>query len=301
MGLKTTFEQWRMFKAVVDHGGFHQASQVVHKSQTTIHHAVHKLEESLGVTLLEVQGRKAVLTPAGQLMLRRANYLIDEAEKMEAVAKSLSMGVESRLDIAVDEAFPQAELYQVLETVSAEFPFLRIELRETVLSGANELVEQGKVVVAISPMRLANGLNEEICQMCFIAVASPNHPLLNRGRQLAVEDLKAYRQIVVRDSALGSQHDAGWLGADQRWTVSHMRSSIDLVCRGLGFAWLPESEISDKIAAGSLVRLPIPSAFDRHVSFYLNYKDPDQLGPAARSFMGELRFQTQHLQLSADK
>ena len=56
---KVTLEQWRMFVAVVKYGGFNQASVVIHKSQSSIHHAVQKLEESLDIKLLEVIGRKA--------------------------------------------------------------------------------------------------------------------------------------------------------------------------------------------------------------------------------------------------
>ena len=70
---KSTLEQWRMFKAVADHGGFMQAAQQVHKSQSSIHHAVNKMEEQLGVNLFEVDGRKTVLTHAGKLLLRRIN------------------------------------------------------------------------------------------------------------------------------------------------------------------------------------------------------------------------------------
>ena len=58
---KATLEQWRMFKAVVDHGGFAGASAAVHKSQSTVHHAVQKLEAALQIKLLEVKGRKAFL------------------------------------------------------------------------------------------------------------------------------------------------------------------------------------------------------------------------------------------------
>jgi len=47
--LKSTLEQWRMFKAVVDAGGFNQAAALVHKSQSSVHHAVQKLENAIGV------------------------------------------------------------------------------------------------------------------------------------------------------------------------------------------------------------------------------------------------------------
>ncbi|WP_415243607.1 helix-turn-helix domain-containing protein [Zhongshania sp.] len=50
-----------MFKAVVDCGRLNQASQMGHQSEPTIHHAVHKSEESLGLPLLKVPARKGVL------------------------------------------------------------------------------------------------------------------------------------------------------------------------------------------------------------------------------------------------
>jgi len=92
---KTTLEQWRMFKAVVDAGGFNQAALTVHKSQSSVHHAVSKLEEALGVKLFEIEGRKTLLTEAGTLLLRRGQYLLDEVTRIESVAEALSAGVES--------------------------------------------------------------------------------------------------------------------------------------------------------------------------------------------------------------
>ena len=75
--LKSTLEQWRMFKAVVDAGGFNQASTAVHKSQSSVHHAVQKLENAIGVVLFENSGRKVKLSPQGELMYRRAAFLLE--------------------------------------------------------------------------------------------------------------------------------------------------------------------------------------------------------------------------------
>jgi DNA-binding transcriptional LysR family regulator len=122
-----------------------------------------------------------------------------------------------------------------------------------------------------------------------LPVASPFHPLVIQDRQLRLEDLKSYRQVVTRDSAQLETGDSGWLEAEQRWTVSHIKSSIDIVCRGLAFAWLPEQEVAEKLASRQLVRLPLPDSFDRYESFYLNYPDIDSLGAAARSFVAEIR------------
>jgi len=299
--LKSTLEQWRMFKAVVDAGGFNQAASVVHKSQSSIHHAVQKLENAIGVSLFENSGRKVKLSPQGELMYRRASFLLTEAQKLEAVASSLQSGTETLLRIAVDIIFPSELLYNVLSKVSEAFPLLRIEIEETVLNGSNSLLSGGNVDIAISPFIYANGFSEDLCEIEFAAVAHPSHPLHTLGRPLTLEDLKSHRQIVVRDSSSERKAQAGWLGAEQRWTVSHIRTSVDIISQGLGFAWLPVAVIRKELEAGSLV----PLSFDnnsgiRKSLLYLSFADGDSLGPAARTFIGELRFQSMQLSVAKD-
>ncbi|AOT06907.1 LysR family transcriptional regulator [Pseudoalteromonas luteoviolacea] len=290
--LKVTLEQWRMFKAVVEHGGFNQASAQIHKSQSSIHNAVNKIETSLGVKLFRVEGRKTLLTPAGELMLRRVDYLLEEASKVETVAENLAEGIETKLRIAIDEIFPSHLLYKVLDKVSQEFPFLRIELVESVLNGANEQLQSGLVDIAVSAFILQGLFSEELCQIEFIAVASPEHFLNQTEHPLTLEELKSHRQIVVRDSAVSKSHDSGWLQASQRWTVSHMRTSIDMIKNGFGFAWLPVPLIEKELQNSELVPLNLQSGQTRKVQLHLTFVDGDSLGPAARAFLGELRYQS---------
>ncbi|GAA0561098.1 MULTISPECIES: LysR family transcriptional regulator [Rheinheimera] len=298
--LRISLEQWRMFIMVAEHGGFNQAAQAIYKSQSSIHNAVQKIEHSLGVKLFRVEGRKTLLTDAGELVLRRANYLLQEAARVEQVGHTLAEGIESRLRIAVDEIFPHPLLYKALENTSQQYPLLRIELMESILTGAKELLENAEADIAVSPVVQKELFNEELCQIEFVAVACPQHPLLQLGRELNLEDLKSYRQIVVRDSAHHNRHDEGWLGANQRWTVSHMRTSIDMIKQGLGFAWLPLTSILEDLTQGRLQRLPLCSGASRKVSLYLLFSDADKLGPAARTFLGELRYQSIDLPTSAD-
>lgn len=302
--LKATLEQWRMFKSVADAGGFNQAAIQVHKSQSSVHHAVQKLENALGMPLFESDGRKVRLTAPGELMLRRANFLLHEAEKIEAVAHSMQAGTETVLRIAVDIIFPAEVLYAVLDKVSEEYPLLRIEIEEAVLNGANSLLKAGNVDLAISAFPLpeeysqgaaTNGFSEDLCQIAFIAVAHPEHPLHHLNRPINTEDLKAHRQIVVRDSSTERKTNVGWLGAEQRWTVSHIRTSIDIICKGLGFAWLPLAMIQPQIKAQQLRPLPMENGAIRNAMLYLNFEDGDGLGPAARTFIGELRYRTMNL------
>lgn len=291
---KATLEQWRMLKSVVDAGGFNQASKQVHKSQSSIHHAVHKLEEVLGIQLLSNEGRSVKLTEAGQIMYRRATLLLDEAHKLEEVATSLETGVEATLRIAADIVFPSSVLYRVLDKVSTEFPLLRIELMETALTGSNAMLKSGEVDIAISPFTYATGFSEDLCEIDFIAVAAPDHPLNQLDRHVSIMDLKGYRQIVIRDSSQ-ERADSGWLGADQRWTVSHVRTSIDMICHGLGYAWLPIAIIRKQLDSGELKPLNLEQGSLRKTLMYLCLEDGDRLGPAARSFIGELRYESMNM------
>ena len=69
---RTTLEQWAILAAVVDHGGFAQAATARHKSQSAVSYAIARLQESLDIALLVVEGRKAVLTGHGRILLQRA-------------------------------------------------------------------------------------------------------------------------------------------------------------------------------------------------------------------------------------
>ena len=91
---KTTLEQWRILQAVVDHGGYAKAADYLNKSQSSLNHAVAKLQNLLDVQLLEVKGRKAFLTPAGEVMLRRSRNLTDNVEALEALAVNINQAWE---------------------------------------------------------------------------------------------------------------------------------------------------------------------------------------------------------------
>jgi DNA-binding transcriptional LysR family regulator len=284
---RTTLEQWRMLQAVVRHGGFAQAAAAIHKSQSTINHAVHKLQSQLGLPLLEVVGRKAQLTVAGELMLRRATQLLEQAAQLEDIATSLGQGTEAEISIAIDEIYPYRQLTEALQQFSRVYPNTRVQLYETVLSGGPEMLQGAQVDLLVAGQVPQGFLGDPIMQAEFIAVAHRDHPLHQLGRPLNLQDLQRQRQIVIRDSALGHRIDSGWLGAEQRWTVSHVATSVDMVSRGMGFAWLPCSQVADGLARGELRELPLEQGSRRFASLYLTYADRDQAGPAARH-LGEL-------------
>lgn len=265
--------------AVVDAGGYAQAAEALHKSQSAVTYAVQKIEDLLGVDLFEIQGRKAVLTPTGTLLVRRAKALMDEASALEHAAGRLSAGWEAELRLAVEIIFPTRLLLKTLARFGDESPHTRIEVVESVLGGTQELLLRGEADLAIAAMVPTGFLGEPLMQMSLRMVAAPSHPLHRMGRELTAADLRQHRQVIVRDS--GSQRSKSQLSleATQRWTVSHMATSIQAVNAGYGFALLPEEKIAEELADGRLVPLPLADAGLRTGTLYLIYADRDVAGP----------------------
>ena len=94
---------------------------------------------------------------------------------------------------------------------------------------------------------------------------------------------------MVRDSALRQSTNAGWLKAEQRWTVSHLNTSLDMLRRGLGFAWMPETRIAEELNSGQLKPLPLPAGGIREVPIQMIFRDRDRAGPAAHAMAAALK------------
>lgn len=273
---RISLEQWRAFVAVVDAGGYAQAAKKLHKTQSSVSYAVHKIETLLELRLFEKQGRKAVLTAAGQTLYRRSKVLLDRAGALERGAVELGADWEPELRLAVDIVYPTWALLNSLQRFGEERPQTRVQLFETVLGGTDEALFERAVDLAIGSHVPQGFSGDPLLRMRFVAAAHPEHPLHRLGRSLTLDDLREHRHLLVRDSAVQRTRDSGgWFGADQRWTVSHKATQIAAACMGLGFAWFPEDAIRRELESGSLKPLPMREGAERFAELYLIFADPD--------------------------
>ncbi len=287
MPARISLDQWRALVAVVEEGGYARAAEVLHKSQSTVSYAVQRIENQLGVSAFQREGRRAVLTPVGRVLYRRGRSLVEESLRLEHTATRLGGGVEPVLGLGVETLFPTWLLLRCLDTFATDFPETRVELYETVLGGGEELLEQGQVDIAVASSVPAGFIGDPLMQVRFVAVAAPHHPLHRLGRTLTLDDLREHRHLIVRDSGARREREGAWHVTEQRWTVSHKATSIRAACMGLGFAWFAEDIIRDELARGELVPLPLERGGERWGSLYLAYTDPDGAGPATRR-IGEI-------------
>jgi DNA-binding transcriptional LysR family regulator len=283
-----TLEQWRALLAVVDAGGYAQAAERLNKSQSAVTYAVQKLQSVLGVKAFEIRGRKAVLTPTGQLLYRRARALLDDAGGLEDAARKLSAGWEAEIRVVMESVFPTWLMLKCLDRFGTESPHTRIELIESVLGGTLEALLQGQADLAIANSIPAGFSGESLMRLRFVLAAHPEHALHRLGHAVTMQDLRAHRQLVVRET--GSRRATPpSLEAMQRWTVSNMSTSIIAARSGYGYAWLPEDKIRDELADGTLKPVELRDGGERFAELYLVFADRDAAGPGTLKLAGIIR------------
>jgi DNA-binding transcriptional LysR family regulator len=279
---RVTLDQWRTLQAVVDHGGFAQAAEALHRSQSSVSYTVARMQEQLGAPLLRIDGRKAVLTEAGEVLLRRSRQLVKQASQLEELAHHMEQGWEAEVRLVVDSAYPTASIVRTLSAFMPQSRGCRVRLREEVLSGVEEVLREGSADLAISALNITGYLPIELGEVEFLAVAHPEHPLHRLQRPVTFQDLEGQMQVVTRDSGRVQPRDAGWLGAEQRWTVGSLPTARTFVSSGLGFAWLPRHLIARELEEGLLLPLPMEQGGTRQPRFYLYSNKDKVLGPATQ-------------------
>jgi DNA-binding transcriptional LysR family regulator len=285
---RVSLGQWRALVAVVEAGGYAQAALRLHKSQSSVSHAVQRLEELLGIKAFEIQGRKAVLTPSGQVLYRRGRSLLEEAAQLERAARGLAEGWEAKLRLAVEIIFPTWMLLQCLGRFGEEHPEIRVELYESVLGGTGELLRDGRVDLAIGSSVPEGFLGDPLMPVEFVCAAAPSHPLHQLGRPLTMDDLRTHRHLVIRDTGTQRSTRTGTIESERRWTVSNKATSIRAARMGLGFAWFAREMIREEMESDQLAPLPLVAGGERHAMLYLIHADIDSAGPGACRLAGML-------------
>jgi DNA-binding transcriptional LysR family regulator len=283
-----TLDQWAALVAVVEQGGYARASGHLHRTQSTVTYTIKKLEDQLGLKVFERQGRRAVLTAAGQVLYRRGKSLLDDATRIERSAAGLAQGWEAEVRLAVEVIFPTWLLLRALAAFGREHPGIRVELIEAVLGGVEDALTEGRVDLTIGTLVPGGFIGDALMQVRFVCAAAPAHPLHQLGRPVELEDLRAHRHLVVRDSGARRNRSGGWLN-ELRWTVSNKATSIRAACMGLGYAWFAEENIRHELDTGALLQLPLTEGSERFAMLYLVHADRAAAGPGTRRLVEILR------------
>ena len=284
---KTTLEQWALLEKVVELGSFAKAAEETNRSQSSVSYNLALLQERLGVTLLTPEGRRAVLTPAGELLLGQVKPLLTAFLWVETRAATLQNGTRTRLDFMVDSIFPRKRLFAILKQFQQAWPQTQVRLTEVLENADDRLAAHADADVMVLTRRQdITGRGEWLMNIDFVAVAHRDHPLCMLDAPLDEDALRAWPLIRIadRDNPQQAVRDA--------WTFSTIDAAIEAVMHQVGYGWLPEERIQQQLEQGLLRLLPLSHGARRATPLHLIVKDT--LAPLDEQVTTLLRLLREH-------
>lgn len=282
---KSTLEQWELLEKVVELGSFASAAEATCRSQSSVSYNLAQLQERLGVALLQPQGRRTVLTPAGEQLLARVRPLLKAFYYVEAQAAVLKTGVRTRLALVVDAIFPRDRLFIILRQFQQQHPHTQINLTEVLESDTAARPEAD--VMVLTRRQDLTGRGEWLMNIDFVAVAHRDHPLHRQAAPLSEESLAAYPLVRIAEREAGVKAAGG--SAAECWTFSTIDAALEAIMAQVGYGWLPADRVAPYLASGVLQILPMTHGVRRATPLHLIVKDLSSEDRPIQTLAGLLR------------
>ncbi|WP_157220320.1 LysR family transcriptional regulator [Flavisphingomonas formosensis] len=279
-----TFDQLRIFLAVVDTGSFAAAGRRLNRAVSVISYGIVNLEQQLGLTLFDREGsRKPVLTTAGRALLAEARTIAQGVDGLRAKVKGLLDGLEAEVDLAVDVMLPSERLGKVLRAFAREFPTVQLRLHAEALGAITAMVLDRVAVVGISGP-LAAGVDGVECisagSVPMVPVAAPDHPL-GRMERIAPGAGREHIQLVLTDRSRFTEGQDYSVLSPKTWRLADLSAKHALLREGIGWGNMPLPMIEPDLVAGTLVRLAMPDHPGGTYRFAGVWRRDTPPGPAA--------------------
>lgn len=266
---QTTLEQWFVLQTVIEKGGYAQAADHLHRSQSSVSYALSSLQERLGLPLLEIVGRRAVLTEPGQALLAQARPLIAAFAQLEQRAAGLKGGMRTQLSLIVDSVFPKRQLFSALKIFQQQFPQTQVHLTEILRTESARQLSERAADVYITTLTPESALSGSwLLDVEFIPVASCDHALLHLPTPLSVSDLARFPLITIADRDTQRQEKRR-LDPAASWTFTTVEAALDAISVGVGYGWMPLDRVKSALDSGALCRLPLAAGTVRQTPLYL--------------------------------
>jgi DNA-binding transcriptional LysR family regulator len=257
-----TLEALEVVDAIESKGSFAAAAAVLSKVPSAISYTVQKLEQDLGVTLFQKEGRRAVLTPAGHHLVEQGRQLLQAADEVAAGTRQIATGWEPRLRIAVDTIVPLQTVLPLIAELHAEQPAIEVSLSTEVLAGTWEALIENRVDLVIGGVGDAPGHRGIRCEpwrhIKHVFVATPDHPLCAVPAPISLDMIEQYRAVIVSDTSRNSAPlSRGILNQQSAIYVPSMEAKLDAHRLGLGVGYAPEEQVAGDVESGKLVVLTL--------------------------------------------
>jgi LysR family hydrogen peroxide-inducible transcriptional activator len=262
-----SLRQLSYLSALAEHRHFTKAAAACRTTQSALSAGLLELERLLGATLIERGRRRVLFTPLGEAVLARGRALLVQAEELAALADSEKAPLTGVRRLGVIPTIAPYLLPAALSRLRADYPALRLHLREDLTAHLLDRLEAGELDAALIALPYpTEGLTvAELGRDPFRFVARPDHPLL-RHRTLGPDQLALAEDLILleeghclRDHALAACRLAtAPQGLDRGIIAGGLATLVQMVASGLGTTLLPNLAIEGGALSGTdLVARPL--------------------------------------------
>lgn len=252
----------RYLVALADVLHFGKAAEACHVSQPTLSTQIRKLEDELGVALVERAPRHVMLTPAGRDIATRARRVLAEVDQMRETARRTSDPEAGSVRLGLFPTLGPYLLPHVVPRIRARFPRLELLLVEEKTEAVLHMLRDGKLDAAVLAMPLHEDWleTEFLFEEPFLLAVPEGHPLAALRGNLRLSQLGDQHLLLLeeghclRDQALEVCHLAG-AGEKEGFRATSLETLRQMVAAGVGVTLLPMLAVKPPVSPSENIRL----------------------------------------------
>ncbi len=236
---------------------FGKAANRCNVSQPTLSGQLKKLEEYLGVQLVERNNRQVLLTEAGQEIASRAKLLLREARNIEELAQSYANPMSGRVRTGLIPTVAPYLLPLVMASIRNRFPELELTLLEGQTAELVAQLREGELDLLILALGVAGTEGFDALHLYDepFRLAVPSSHRLATHTAVTMEDLQDQRVLLLQDGhCLRGQALDVCFSAGAQETEGFRATSIEtlrhMVAAGAGLTLIPQLAVPDLAAIG---------------------------------------------------
>ncbi len=253
-----TIEALRVLDAINNKGSFAAAAKSLYKVPSALTYTIKKLEQDIGTPLFDRSKQRAVLTPAGKLVLAHGREILHTANKMVDAVAQLGSGWEKEIRIARDTIVPSTLLFRLLGEFTQLKQNVDVSLSVEALGGGWDALYSKRADIVIGAAgELPKGMFQsyKIAELVFVFVVPPDHPLAKIEGVIDHEHLRHYPSIVVADTSQRlPARDSGLFASKQVIRVNNMTAKVEAQRLGIGVGFLPLHLARPYLDSGELIQ-----------------------------------------------
>lgn len=281
---RTTLDQWITLQAVVDYGGFAQAADVLHRTQSSISYTINKLEQTLGIEILSLEKRRAVLTTEGELLLTLSREVTEKALSLEKKAKNIKFNNKLRINLLIDPMYVADLFLNKISQFIKQNKQYDINIYRNSLS-KSEILAQKEYDLIVSPYYIKSLQPIVLESITTTLVSHPDSPLQKLQDEELLQELQRYSCISLSPDSPDTDNQA------QVIQVGSVETAISLIQHGLGYARLPLIFIQDELNKKTIKQL-ITYKKEKEYKFYLYLNKNSFINENLQSLLSTISYST---------